>query len=167
MGHDGVRLKLCVLKADDTLARFSRVPLKPPIPIEAIAAWLGFRVILLSTVGEDCSGLVSTRDRLIGINARHNQRRRRFSVGHEIAHILLGHPPESRCSAREIALYNAEADECAAELLMPGTLLTEWIGRTLSVRELARIFDVSDEAMERRMNRVKRETEPSHFPLMR
>jgi Zn-dependent peptidase ImmA (M78 family) len=135
------------------LAEFSadRGPLRVPVPIEEIAGWLGFQVIMLSAVDDACSALVSTQEKLIGINARHHAHRRRFSLGHEIAHVLLHHPPESRCSALQIAHFNAEADVCASELLIPDVLLRTWYARLRNGSALARVFDVSQEAMSLRL----------------
>lgn len=127
----------------------------PPVPIDAIANWLGFQIILLSSVDDACSALVSTRDKLIGINGRHHRRRQRFSLGHELGHILLKHPPEARCTSKEIALYNIEADECAAELLIPQDLLARSLSKIRNIITLARIFDVSEEAMTRRLRQME------------
>ena len=112
---------------------------------------MGFQVVFISQVPHDFSALVSLNDKLIGINARHHHHRHRFSTGHELGHILLKHPPESRCSAKEVALFNAEADLCASELLIPKKLLDEHVRRTQDPVELARTFDVSLEAMSRRI----------------
>jgi Zn-dependent peptidase ImmA (M78 family) len=125
--------------------------LTPPIPVIDLAAWLGFQVVYLSLVEDEFSALVSTREKLIGINSRHHRRRQRFSICHELAHILLNHPSEARCSRKEIDLYNTEADECAAEILMPSNLLKQWLQQTQSISELARTFDVSEEAMTRKL----------------
>jgi Zn-dependent peptidase ImmA (M78 family) len=102
-------------------------------------------------VPDEFSALVSTKERLIAINSKHHRHRQRFSVSHELGHILLHHPPESRCTPREIARYNVEADECAAELLMPSELLSHWYALTHNVGEIARMFDVSEEAMSRKI----------------
>jgi len=116
---------------------------------------LGFQVLLLYTVGEEFSGLVSTRQKLIGINGKHHRHRRRFTTGHELAHIILKHPPESHCTSKEIELYNSEADECAAELLMPTHLLSQWLPNTKSISNLAYAFDVSEEAMMVKVRQLK------------
>ena len=139
----------CIYVALKTITAFTdhRGSLHPPVPAEELAAWLGFQIIPLFTPSDEFSGLVSAREKLIGINGRHHRHRQRFSLCHELGHILLMHPPEARCNARQIAYYNTEADECAAELLMPGSLLGRWINTTRNVGELARIFDVSKEAM--------------------
>jgi Zn-dependent peptidase ImmA (M78 family) len=144
-----VRSELCSEKAREALAEFSRgrPSLKPPVRIESVAESLGFQVVMLYTVGDEFSGMVSTRQKLIGVNGKHHRHRRRFTIGHELAHILMKHPPESHCTPKEIALYNAEADACAAELLIPSSLLAQWLPITRSVGNLAYTFDVSEEAM--------------------
>lgn len=152
-----LRTNLCVGKAQETLADYarSRPVMKPPVKIESVAEWMGFQVILLYSVGEEFSGMVSVRQKLIGVNGRHHRHRRRFTIGHELAHILLKHPPESHCTSKEIALCNAEADACAAELLMPVDLLSQWLPITRSVSNLAYAFDVSEEAMQVRLRQLR------------
>lgn len=147
---------ICRARAQETLAAYRRHrgELTLPIPVEDLAVWLGFQVVMLTSVPEEFSALVSTRERLIGINGRHHHRRQRFSICHELAHILLNHPPESSCTPQQIMRYNIEADECAAELLMPSDLLARWYALTRNVREMARIFDVSEEAMRRKIAQV-------------
>ncbi len=147
--HDKKRSELCFFVAQKTIEAFTdhRGFVNPPVPVEELVSWLGFQIVPLFTVTDEFSALVSTRDKLIGVNGRHHRHRQRFSLCHELAHILLKHPPEVDCSPRQIAHYNSEADECAAELLIPHGLLAEWITITRNVGELARIFDVSEEAM--------------------
>ncbi len=146
---EGPRWGLCINQARQALSAFakSHPGLQTPIDIESIAGWMGFQVVQLYSVGEAFSGLVSLPQKLIGVNGRHHRHRRRFTIGHELAHILLKHPPESRCSPKEIDLYNAEADACAAELLIPTRMLTEQMRATKDVASLAACFDVSDEAL--------------------
>jgi Zn-dependent peptidase ImmA (M78 family) len=156
----------CLVAAHDTLSRFgyARGEVAPPVSIEAIAEWLGYQVVKLYGVADEFSGLVSTQQKLIGINGNHHRHRQRFSVGHEIAHILLKHPPESRCISKQIAAYNAEADLCASELLIPHSILTEWLARTRNVKALASVFDVSEEAMK---VRLRMEARSSALPANR
>lgn len=147
------RHQLCMAAARDALHRFagqlerSRLP----VPIESLARSLGFQVIPLYTVAEEFSGLVSVRQQLIGTNGNHHHHRQRFSIAHELGHILLKHPPESHCTGKQIAFYNSEADECAAELLIPEPLLSRSLSRTRNISILAGIFDVSEEAMARKI----------------
>jgi len=92
---------------------------------------------------------------LIGINAKHHRHRQRFSLGHEIGHILLKHPPERRCNRKQIADFNAEADLFASEMLMPHLLLQTWLKKIRNPAALARVFDVSEEAMSVKLRRLK------------
>ncbi len=151
------RVAYCISVAQHTLRRFQkeRGVVQPPIPIDEITRWLGFQVIPLSSVDDEFSALVSVKDKLIGLNANHHAHRQRFSIAHELGHILLKHPPESRCATHEIRLYNAEADFCASELLIPQDLLNEWLKKTLNTVELARIFNVSIEAMTHKVRQVE------------
>lgn len=152
------RRDFCIRVANVTLDRFQGEQQRAsiPVPVEEIAEWLGFRVVLLTTVPDDFSGLVSLEDRLIGVNRNHHTHRRRFSIGHEIAHVLLGHPAEGISFRREVRMYDLEADLCASELLIPDKILLPVLQRTRNVRALANAFLVSPEAMERRMWRSAR-----------
>lgn len=155
-GGKGLRRSLCTEKAREALSEYGRSHphLNAPISMESMAGWLGFQVVLLYTVGDEFSGLVSLPQKLIGVNGRHHRHRRRFTMGHELAHILLRHPPESHSSAREIILYNAEADACAAELLIPTPMLTRQLLITKNIAALASHFDVSEEAMQVRLKSI-------------
>jgi hypothetical protein len=151
-----VREELCRSTARSAVQRFAGAhgDLAVPVPIDAIARWLGFQVVLLFTAGDEFSGLVSPPQRLIGINGHHHRHRRRFSLAHEISHILMKHPPESHCTVREIARYNIEADVCASGILIPDLLLEPLQKSTRTAAALARAFDVSEEAMVRKLKRI-------------
>jgi hypothetical protein len=138
-----------IREGERTLNEFfkSRGGVLLPVPILEVAAWLGFRVIQLYTVPDEFSAIVSPAEHLIGVNGNHHPHRRRFSVAHELAHIVLRHPPESRCTPRQIRLLNAEADTCAAELLIPAQLLVVRLARRPSLPDLSRVFDVSQDAL--------------------
>ncbi len=140
--------------AHEALRLLGEESTKPPIPVSKIAVFLGYHVVPLHAIDDACSAIVGPRERLIGINAKHHRHRQRFSLGHEIAHILLKHPPESRCTAKEIALYNLEADMCAAEMLMPEGLVKQLLSKTRDPAQLAREFDVSEDAMKMRLRTV-------------
>lgn len=163
----GKRLEFCRHIAREILREYRkrRKRFDPPVPVEELALWLGFQVVKLTSAPDALSALVNVKEKLIGINGKHHRHRQRFSLCHELAHILLYHPPESRCTNREISLYNAEADECAAELLMPEEMVMQWYSLTKNVRELARIFDVSPEAMTRKIAELQ--TAGSRWPIQR
>lgn len=145
--------------AREALAWYMKIrkTIRIPVPIEDLAMLLGYRIILLTTVPEEFSGLISTKEKLIGINRNHHLHRRRFSIGHEIGHLLLNHPPEIECSAQQIVSKNREADACASELLMPEELLLRMTLRFHRPDHLALAFEVSPEAMRRRLDRLARE----------
>ena len=160
----GLRRDFCLEKAREALSEYAKShrPVNPPISIESIAEWMGFQVVLLSSVDEEFSGIVSIPQKLIGVNANHHRHRRRFTIGHELAHILLKHPPESRSSLKEIALYNAEADACAAELLIPASMLIERMKTHWSIEVLATDFDVSEEAMRVKLKTMGQNLQDTH-----
>jgi Zn-dependent peptidase ImmA (M78 family) len=151
------RTEVCLIAAQETLIIYESLhgTIKPPVPIERIATMLGFQIVPLTLVPDEFSAIVSSRDKLIGINSRHHRHRQRFSIGHELGHIILQHPSESRCTPEQVALYNMEADECAAELLMPTHLLARYLRQGRSTAELRRIFDVSEEALARKMRQIQ------------
>lgn len=155
---ESVRKGLCAEKAREALLKYSggRERVRPPIKIESVAASLGFQVIPLYTVSDEFSGMVSTRQKLIGVNGTHHRHRRRFTIAHELAHVLLNHPPESHCTVRQIALYNAEADACAAELLIPTEIMTRKRLASKGLANLAYEFDVSEEAMQVKLRTVNK-----------
>jgi len=128
--------------------------LRVPVPVEDLALTLGYRIVLLTTVPDEFSALISPTEMLIGVNRNHHVHRRRFSVGHEIGHLLLGHPPEADCTPHEAALHDLEADACASELLMPEELLLPMTLKFSKPERLALIFQVSAEAMHRRLDRL-------------
>ena len=150
------RTELCLLAAQVALDIFEQKvgPVEPPVPVNELATFLGFQVVPLTLVPDEFSALVSIREKLIGINGRHHRHRQRFSICHELAHILLHHPPESRCTPRQILIYNLEADECAAELLMASRLVRHWFHKISNAAELSSIFDVSEEAMKRKLEQL-------------
>lgn len=140
--------------------------------LETIAAAKGAEV-LYERMASDVSGmLIRERDRIIiGVNATHPPSRQRFTVAHELGHLLL-HPGRPlvvdavrinlRDSRSSLAtdLEEIEANAFAAELLMPRALVLRQF-RALAdagtdsvkqaIHDLAYGFGVSDQAMEYRL----------------
>jgi Zn-dependent peptidase ImmA (M78 family) len=142
---------------------------RPPIPVERIAQELGASLIYEPFEGNVSAMLFRDEHRtVIGINAKHARTRQRFSIAHEIGHLLL-HPGRPvildhlvrvnfRDEQSRLATNREEiaANAFAAELLMPEALIAEEVGRRLGlvgtsdarlISSLAQIFDVSKEAM--------------------
>ena len=65
----------------------------PPVPVDKIAKGLGAQ-LRFSPLDEELSGMIYISDGtpIIGINSLHHPNRQRFSIGHEIAHLVLDRP---------------------------------------------------------------------------
>jgi Zn-dependent peptidase ImmA (M78 family) len=141
-----------------------------PVPVEKIARGLGAKLTYDAYDGE-VSGMLYRTDgqSLIGVNSRHAQTRQRFTIAHEIGHLVM-HPGTpmfvdrfARVNWRNGASNKeeAEANSFAAELLMPRTFVQAEVERVISkVRNatpdqlaaiLADRFEVSAEAMRYRL----------------
>jgi len=86
----------------------------------------------------------------IRYNSGHSTKRNRFTVAHEIGHLLLGHT--SICNrSTSLDPQEIEANEFAAELLMPLQMLKKEIEVQGSVSALSKACWVSEEAMSKRI----------------
>ena len=149
---------------------------EPPIDVIRIAKALGLRVVE-AELGADASGLLVTQpgDVCIVVHERDHKHLKRFTIAHEIGHFVLRHQFENggrvHVDRGTIVSYRGpragmgvdpkeiEANQFAASLLMPTALLRRRApSRALSdrdVEELARVFDVSEQAMTIRLTRLK------------
>lgn len=140
----------------------------PPVPVEQLAERMGAQVRYAPFDGQ-MSGLLHRSEdwtrAVIGVNSRHPTVRQRFSIAHELGHLLLHEPafqidPHAFVSFRNSKSSNAsdpheiEANQFAAALLMPEALLracVDQLGENPDVedaiRRLAQRFDVSTQAM--------------------
>lgn len=121
---------------------------RAPVSVDEIAEHYGFRVILLDQPPEKFSGILLREKKAIGINKHHHIVRQRFSLSHELGHYFLDHPDASEeipdadgLSKRK--LYESEADEFAAELLMPRELLKSALKEGADFETLQTKFQVS------------------------
>ncbi len=154
---------------------------KPPIDIEQ-AARAHNVVVKYELFDEDLSGvLVKERGQVvIGVNARHAVARQRFTVAHELGHFFLKHAGEvfvdktlrheatviRRDGKSSLGVHGdeVEANQFAAELLMPRKLISEQVSKRLAkkvhitpeeiVADLAGVFKVSAQAMEIRLTNL-------------
>ena len=129
-----------------------------PIDTDVVAKYLRFDVIPFA-FPDDVSGVTYiTEDvKSIGVNQYHDLTRQRFSVAHEIGHYLLGHEAydndavhveQGRWLLAPHSRQEQEANEFAAELLMPKFLLErEGIRPDVDVKWLARKYNVSEQAL--------------------
>lgn len=108
-----------------------------PVPVDRIAKSLGAQ-ILLRSLDDGLSGFVLRHGarRVIGINTFHPKVRQRFTLAHEIGHMLLhdqdelhvDHPTwrlRSGISSAGLDTEEMESNLFAAELLMPRAFLDE------------------------------------------
>ena len=117
------------------------------VPIINIAEYLGFHIENLDSMADHHSAIIYPDDMLIGLNKSHHPHRQRFSLGHELGHFLLKHPPEFELPPEEIKTCNREADEFSGELLVPLESLKRALKLTQNISELANLYNVSQEVL--------------------
>ncbi len=105
---------------------------------------------------EKFSGQIVRSGNAAGIiyNSTHSVVRQRFTFAHELGHLILEHDLRVQTYNEMINLktkspIEREANLFAAELLMPKTLVSDYLKKhqVKTVKELAEIFNVSEEAM--------------------
>lgn len=147
-----------------------------PVNVHMIAAELGLSIVS-EDLGPDVSALLVTdgQSSIIGVHERHAPTRQRFSIAHEIGHFVLRHQFEpgehvhvdrgryiserGLKSSAGVDAKEIEANQFAASLLMPAKLVRAQVARfgkgpllEDEVRELAREFQVSEQAMTIRLS---------------
>jgi Zn-dependent peptidase ImmA (M78 family) len=150
-----------------------------PIPLEQLAE-LCRATIRYEPFDGEVSGMVHCRpdgSGVIGVNSEHSRTRQRFTIAHELGHLLLHadeefHIDEKRPLARRDALSSQaidpremEANQFAAELLMPAALVrSSWdalgqgtadVTSEQAIEELARTYRVSTLAMTHRLTNLR------------
>jgi Zn-dependent peptidase ImmA (M78 family) len=148
---------------------------KAPVPVEKLASALN-AIVRYQPFDGDVSGLVHNQDSqaVIGVNSNHAETRQRFTIAHEIGHLLLHHSESLHVDNQLRSVVNfrdevsslgvddseIEANQFAAELLMP----EEFILRDLkeisatepeaAVEELAQRYRVSIQSMAIRLSKL-------------
>jgi len=112
----------------EALYRDAGIANRVPAPLDEIAKFLGYAVygFIVTPENENVSGAVLYETNTILINPNESTKRRRFTLAHEIGHIVLNHGNNARTiDMRNDILAPAkeskewDANEFAAELLMP------------------------------------------------
>lgn len=148
-----------------------------PVPIERIAKGLDAQ-LRFSPLDDELSGMVYVKHGtpIIGVNALHHPNRQRFTLAHEVGHLVLhraeitrqihvdkGFPILMRnaASAAGIDEMEIEANFFAAALLMPEQFLTRSLqGQPLDIDDevavsaLAKEYKVSTAAMRFRLGNL-------------
>ncbi len=124
--------------AADLVRRTWRVPPGPMPDLVALIEAAGVPVLLLDSFHEKHSA-TSQRGRwfewMIALNAQHPASRRRFTLAHDLGHIVLGHDGAIVADDTEAKRLEAEADEFAAALLIPEADARREL-RTIDLRRL-------------------------------
>src|SRR5258708_22690641 len=158
-------------EAAELLSRL-KIPTEPT-PVEKIAKELGAQ-IRFAPFDEEISGMIHVKDGaiVIGVNALHHPPRQRFTIAHELGHLVLhkdkitshvhidkGFPAALMRDTRSAAgtdTVEVQANQFASELLVPQALLDkELAGRAVidmedekPLEELAKKFKVSKQAIQ-------------------
>jgi len=126
-------------------------PERLPIPVKEIAEFYGFEIYELKTLNKHQRAIKhdihEEKRKLIGVNASYHRHNQRFSIGHELGHYFLEHPAEEDCDDEQIRIFNREADEFSAELLIPLDLLKQKLIELRDASAVAKLFDVSEQAL--------------------
>lgn len=140
---------------------------EPPVPVSKIAKKCGATIYLQKLDG-DMSGFIARKSEhtIIGVNTNHPSVRRRFTIAHELGHLLLHNTDQIHIDRTFIRLRNdvssqgvdegeMEANLFAAELLMPKRFLVNDLKNVMNVdfdnsvflEKLARKYNVSTQAL--------------------
>lgn len=139
----------------------------PPVPVERLARQIGAQIKTEPFEGQ-LSGLLFRQQgrTVVGVNALHPKTRQRFTIAHELGHLLL-HDREEMHVDRDYRVYlrdarasyatdlnEMESNSFAAELLMPAKFLAEDLRNQAldfedddQLRRLAERYKVSLQAM--------------------
>ncbi len=109
-----------------------------PVDLNELLAWRGVRLHLEQAWPNQLCARYYPAERLIVVNARHPEVRRRFSVAHELGHVALGHEQidldhaiasifgdDDEDFAKVDGDLEQEANAFATELLMPRASIKE------------------------------------------
>jgi Zn-dependent peptidase ImmA (M78 family) len=133
----------------------------PPVNVEEFAVLEGLTVVRMDS-WNSLHGMLFRETKRIGINSKDHPNRQRFSLAHELGHYFLNHFQDRldanlgmECADDEKDTRDQEANVFAAELLMPHDLLGNDFSRLRDAKKLASLYLVSEEAMWRRVLRLK------------
>lgn len=152
-----------------------------PVDVVALAERMGIEV-RPEIAPDDVSGGLYPIDGtpLIGVNARHHPNRQRFTIAHELGHLVLHDQGEfvdhgyavkegaakgprfmrNQLSSEAVDPKEMEANSFAASLLMPRDFIVKAVRdltlpvRSEAVEDLARSFKVSQQAMTFRLQNL-------------
>lgn len=144
---------------------------KPPVHVEDIARVHAIEILRHRFEGPESGFALRDNNRCyIGVNTQTSRRRQRFTIAHELGHLLLHEGKQiivdqavlrvdlrNHVSSMGTDVEEIEANTFAATLLMPERIVFPYVTDLIKtngditredlIAELARTFDVSAEAM--------------------
>ena len=127
----------------------------PPVNLGVICRWLGIEVYAQPCHAFGALFLLREGRGVLLVNSSLPQGRARFSIAHELGHLLLRHNPLGRIGEPRDPDQERQADRFASELLMPESLLREDCEK-LPFEALCRRYRVSRQAMRIRLESMAR-----------
>ena len=127
----------------------------PPVNLGVICRWLGIEVYAQPCRAFGALFLLREGRGVLLVNSSLPQGRARFSIAHELGHLLLRHNPLGRIGEPRDPDQERQADRFASELLMPESLLRDDCEK-LPFEVLCRRYRVSRQAMRIRLESVAR-----------
>ena len=172
-----MNLDLVKLKAEEVRKKYNPENVSP-FPYENVTKDKGdVTIYLTDQLDETTSGAIvyDTQGYTILINKIKSSTRQHFTIAHELGHYFL-HPEELKKEAvwvdtenslldvggralyrlddNETSRLETEANNFAAELIMPSDLVRDAWNKLKSVEECAKIFNVSVSAMSIKLERI-------------
>jgi predicted transcriptional regulator len=137
----------------------------PPVMVGPIARELGIKVVRLP-LGKSIAGQIIRDPKrggpsgfLIHLNSDDSPNRQKFTLAHEIAHFILhrdliesGIIDDTMYRSDLGNYYETQANQLAADILMPIRLVKKAMQTTSNPASLAKMFDVSEQAMKIRLS---------------
>jgi Zn-dependent peptidase ImmA (M78 family) len=144
-----------------------------PVPVDKIAKAMGVQ-LKFSPLDDELSGMIFIKDGtpIIGVNALHHSNRQRFTIAHEIGHLVMHRNilenevhvdkqfkilMRDGLAATGTDLIEIQANQFAAELLLPSFLLDTLLSKEFDIDDegpldaLAKKFKVSKQMLEYRI----------------
>lgn len=150
--------------------------LSPPIDLHKVAKALGAE-IYYKLMPAGCDGWIvelnpyrakdfTTVKYIIMVNSSRLIVRQRFTIAHEIGHIVLQHHERkskllykhSKITAEDDYKFEREADIFASELLIPTSHLLKLakMGNPMDIKKLSAFYQVSKEAMKIKLEKIEK-----------
>jgi Zn-dependent peptidase ImmA (M78 family) len=124
-----------------------------PIDIEKVAEKFGLKVVDFD-FPDSLSGVLKKSRGVIGVNKKHPMVRRRFTIAHELGHLLLGHDLGKDDDVVDDDFdkpipKEKEANIFASCLLMPAEMVESEVKKLprIDLKKLAQTFDVSEQTI--------------------